>query len=140
MFAYILAAFNIFAFVMIILTLMTAGRSPSSDEEEEGEDWMKEFIGTSAEPDMDSIMDTGSGKSDPMESDEGANEESKTLDDDDDDELFCAAAPKPKRRERKKSTDRKRRVRRSKDDDDEEDDEDDFGESTTKKRRRLNRK
>ena len=139
MFAYILAAFNIFAFVMIIVTLMTAGRSPSSDEEEEGEDWMKEFIGTSAEPDMDSIMDTGSGKSDPMESDEGASEESKTLDDDDDD-LFGAAAPKPKRRERKKSTDRKRRVRRSKGDDEEEDDEDDFGESTTKKRRRVNRK
>ena len=139
MFAYILAAFNIFAFVMIIVTLMTAGRSPSSDEEEEGEDWMKEFIGTSAEPDMDSIMDTGSGKSDPMESEEGASEDSKTLDDDDDD-LFGAAAPKPKRRERKKSTDRKRRVRRSKSDDEEEDDEDDFGESTTKKRRRVNRK
>ncbi len=139
MFTYILAAFNIFAFVMIILTLMTAGRSPSSDEEEEGEDWMKEFIGTSAEPDMDDIMNTS--KTDPMESDEGDGDESKSLDDDDDDDLFGAAAPKPKRRERKKSPERKRRVRRSKSSDEEDDEEeDDFGESTTKKRRRVNRK
>lgn len=139
MFTYILAAFNIFAFVMIIVTLTTAGRSPSSDEEEEGEDWMKEFIGTSAEPDMDEIMNTS--KTDPMESDEGDSDDSKSLDDDDDDDLFGAAAPKPKRRERKKSPERKRRVRRSKSSDEEDDEEeDDFGESTTKKRRRVNRK
>ena len=123
---------------MIILTLTTAGRSPSSDEEEEGEDWMKEFIGTSAEPDMDAIMDTG--KQDPLESSESYANQSKTLDDEDDDELFGEAAPKPERRERKKSSGRKRRVRRSKDDD-EDDDEDDFGESSSKpKRRRVNRK
>ena len=139
MFAYVLAAFNIFAFIMIILTLTTAGRSPSSDEEEEGEDWMKEFIGTSAEPDMDAIMDTG--KQDPLESSESDANQSKTLDDEDDDELFGEAAPKPKRRERKKSSGRKRRVRRSKDDDEDDDDEDDFGESSSKpKRRRVNRK
>ena len=134
MFTYILAAFNIFAFVMIILTLTTAGRSPSSDEEDEGEDWMKEFIGTSAEPDMDAIMDTG--KTDPVDSSTGS--DVKTLDDDDDDELFGEAAPKPKRRERNKSS--KRRVRRSSNDDDD-DDEDDFGESSKpKRRRRVNRK
>ena len=144
MFTYILAAFNIFAFIMIILTLTTAGRSPSSDEEEDGEDWMREFIGTSAEPDMDSIMDTG--KSDPMDSSpERDLGEAKTLDDEEDDELFGAAAPKPKRREKKKaeSSSRKRRIRKSNKSDDDDDDEDDFGESKSKskgKRRRLNRK
>ena len=137
MFTYILAAFNIFAFIMIILTLTTAGRSPSSDEEDEGEDWMKEFIGTSAEPDMDSIMDTG--KQDPMDSaPERDINDSKALDDEDDDELFGEAAPKPKRREKRKSS--KRRVRRSRADEDDEDDEDDFGESSKPKRRRVNRK
>ena len=123
---------------------MTAGRSPSSDEEEDGEDWMREFIGTSAEPDMDSIMDTG--KSDPMDSSpERDLDEAKKLEDEEDDELFGAAAPKPKRREKKKSesSSRKRRIRRGSkaDDDDDDDDEDDFGESKSKgKRRRLNRK
>ncbi len=135
MFTYILAAFNIFAFIMIVATLVTAGRSPSSDEEDEGEDWMKEFIGTSAEPDMDEIMDTGT-KSDPGEPDTG----SKTLDDDDDD-LFGQSAPKPKRREKKETPTRKRRIRKSQSQNDDDDDEDDFGESKgAGKRRRVNRK
>ena len=142
MFTYVLAAFNIFAFVMVILTLMTAGRSPSSDEEEEGEDWMKEFIGTSAEPDMDDIAGI---KVDPMDAaPERDLDQAKQLDDDDDDDLFGEAAPKPKRREKKeKAPTRKRRIRKSKtvDDDDDDDDDDDFGESKSKgKRRRINRK
>ena len=142
MFTYVLAAFNIFAFVMVILTLMTAGRSPGSDDEEEGEDWMKEFIGTSAEPDMDDIAGT---KVDPMDSaPERDLDQAKQLDDDDDDDLFGEAAPKPKRREKKeKAPARKRRIRKSKttDDDDDDDDDDDFGESKSKgKRRRINRK
>ncbi len=142
MFTYILAAFNIFAFIMIILTLMTAGRSPGSDEEDEGEDWMKEFIGTSAEPDMDDIAGT---KVDPMDSaPERDIDQAKKLDDDDDDDLFGEAAPKPKRREKKeKAPSRKRRIRRSKtdDEDDGDDEDDDFGESKGKgKRRRINRK
>lgn len=135
MFTYILAAFNIFAFIMIIATLFTAGRSPSSDEDDEGEDWMKEFIGTSAEPDMDSIMDTGT-KSDP-----GEPTESNTVDDEDDD-LFGESAPKPKRRQKNEVTSRKRRVRKtSTKTDDEDDDEDDFGEKTdSRKRRKITRK
>jgi len=142
MFTYILAAFNIFAFIMVILTLMTAGRAPASDEEDEGEDWMKEFIGTSAEPDMDDI--TGGGKEDPLDSaPEQDIDSANKLDEEEDDELFGAKAPKPKRRERKAAApERKRRVRRSKaTDDDDDDDDDDFGESKSKgKRRRLNKK
>ncbi|RAH14371.1 MAG: hypothetical protein CMB56_005635 [Methanobacteriota archaeon] len=134
MFTYVLAAFNIFAFIMIIATLFTAGRSPSSEDDDEGEDWMKEFIGTSAEPDLDSIMDTS------VKSDPGEPNESKSLDEDDDD-LFGESAPKPKNRREREVTSRKRRVRKSTLKNDDEDDEDDFGEKKiAPKRRKINRK
>ncbi len=119
---------------MIIATLFTAGRSPSSEDDDEGEDWMKEFIGTSAEPDMDSIMDTS------VKSDPGEPNESKSLDEDDDD-LFGESAPKPKNRREREVTSRKRRVRKSTLKNDDEDDEDDFGEKKiAPKRRKINRK
>ena len=133
MFAYALAAFNLFAFVMIIVTLSTVGRSSGRDDDDDTEDWMMEFIGTSSEPDMDEIAGV---KSDPMDAaPERDLDKAKKLEDDDDD-LFGEGAPPPK--QRRKSASKKRRKIKTKstaDIDDFEDD--DFADDDRPKRRRI---
>jgi hypothetical protein len=58
-FVFGLAFFNILAFVIVFLVITISLSSPKKrgeGDEDGGDDWMSEFIGTSAEPDMDTIL------------------------------------------------------------------------------------
>ena len=115
LFVFVLAGINIFAIIVVILTIISALSAPrkkKGDDDDEGDEWMSEFIGTSSEPDMDSI--TG-----------GAKKEEKQVADDDDDEDDPFAVNELVRKDRRK-----------KKGDDDDDDDDDGG----KKRRSIRRK
>ena len=109
MIAYITAGVSLLAVITCLVVISTAMSGPKKkgDEElDEGDDWMSEFIGTSAEPDMAAITGTAPA--------EEKTEQKAMDDDDDDDDPFAVNVVQPKRR-RKKS---------KKDDDDDDDDDD----------------
>ena len=91
--------------LLVISTTMAAPKKKKGDEDDVGDDWMNEFIGTSAEPDMAAITGTA-----PAEN----KSESKSTQAVDDDDPFAVNVVQPKRRRKKKSSD---------DDDDGEDEE-----------------
>jgi hypothetical protein len=106
---WVIAGMTIIAWIvalMVISTGMSGPKKKKGGDEDEDEDWMSEFIGTSSELDMAAITDTSGG-----EKKEEKNE-SKTLDDDDD--PFAV-----------NKTQRKTRSKKSDDDDDDDDDIDD---------------
>ena len=75
LFVFIMVGVNLLALIVVAMTLfvtLSAPRRKKDDEEDEGDDWMKEFVGTSAEPDMDEIA--------------GVKAKDKISDDDDDDD------------------------------------------------------
>ncbi len=107
MIAYITAGVSLLAVItclIVISTAMSAPKKKGDEELDEGDDWMSEFIGTSAEPDMAAITGTAPA--------EEKTEQKAMDDDDDDDDPFAVNVIQPKRR-RKKS---------KKDDDDDDDD------------------
>ena len=109
-----LAGLLVLTMIAAFMVVVTSMRSPKAkkrgDGDEDDEDWMSEFIGTSQDLDMAAITDT-SGKTEPEN-------ESKSLDDDDDeDDPFAVNKPTQKRRRRKSSE--------PEDDEDDEDDEED---------------
>ena len=56
-FVFGLAGLNVFAFLLTLIVIAVGIGGPKrDDDEDEGDDWMKEFIGTSADPDMDEIV------------------------------------------------------------------------------------
>ena len=54
--------FSLLAAAMILITSLSAPRKKRGGDEDEDEDWMSEFIGTSADPDMDDIATGGGAK------------------------------------------------------------------------------
>jgi len=92
-----LAGLNVFAFMLtlIVIAVSISGGRRGDDDEDEGDDWMKEFIGTSVEPDMDEIT--------------GGVPEQKAMPDieeeDDEDDPFAVNTLQRKSRRRKKGGD-----------------------------------
>ena len=117
---FVLAAFNLLVFILMIGVLSISSSAPKRGDDDEDDDWMMEFIGTSAEPDMADI--TGGSLDSSPERDLS---ESKALDDDDDD-LFGAVKAEAKTKKRRKS---KKTTEKDDDDDDK-----------SKKRRAVKRK
>jgi len=116
-----ISLFAVLASLLVISSAMSGPKKKKGDDDEEGDDWMNEFIGTSAEPDMAEIT---SGES------ETANKTEATAEPEEEDP-FAVNVIKPKRRRKKKSND---------DDDDDDDDEDmdrEEGKSPKKKKRRA---
>jgi hypothetical protein len=93
------------AFLAIIVSLMVIGtamsgpkKKKSGDDDDEDEDWMKEFVGTSQDPDMDAI--TGG------EKEEEPKEESKAMAvESEEDDPFAVNTLTQKRRRKKSSDD-----------------------------------
>ncbi len=113
MIAWIASGISLLAVItslVVIASSMAGPKKKKGDDEDEGDDWMNEFIGTSAEPDMATITGTA-----PAE--EKKQEQTPEDDDDDDDDPFAVNVVQPKRRRKKKSKDE--------DDDDDDDDDDD---------------
>ena len=108
--------------LVVISSAMAAPKKKKGDEDDVGDDWMNEFIGTSSEPDMAAI--TGTAPADNKS-------ESKSTQAVDDDDPFAVNVVQPKRRRKKKAAD-------DDDDDDGEDEEVDWeeGEAPRKKPRR----
>jgi len=100
--------FSIIVAVIVIITAMSAPKKKKTDEEEDN--WMSEFIGTSAEPDMDSITNTQS------------KEQSKPASNDEDEDDPFDTVNKLERKTRPK----KQEIVVD-DDDEDDDDDDDFG-------------
>lgn len=130
LFVFILAGINVFALIIVIMTIISALSAPRKkrgDDDDEGDEWMSEFIGTSSEPDMDSI--TGGEKK----------EEKQVIDDDDDDEEDPFAVNELVRKERRKKKGNKLNETESGDVSvfEHDDDDDDGGK---KKRRSIRRK
>lgn len=67
--------FSLIVAAMILITSLSAPKKKRSDDDEEDEDWMSEFIGTSADPDMDDIATGGGAKEDKTVSAEPEEEE-----------------------------------------------------------------
>ena len=128
LFVFVLAGINVLALIVVIMTIISAlsvPRKKKGDDDDEGDEWMSEFIGTSSEPDMDSI--TG-----------GAKKEEKQVVDDDDDEEDPFAVNELVRKERRKKKGNKLNQTGSGDVStfEHDDDDDDGG----KKRRSIRRK
>ena len=122
MIAWVTAGISLLAVIVslfVISSAMSGPKKKKGDDEDEGDDWMNEFIGTSAEPDMAEI--TGGA---PAEKKKEATPEPE------EDDPFAVNVIQPKRR-RKKSSD---------DDDDDDDDEDDKPKRKTKRRAAGRRK
>ena len=97
MIAWVTAGISVLAVIVSLMVISTSMSGPKKkkgdDDDDEDEDWMSEFIGTSAEPDMEAI--TG-----------GKSKEEKVVEDDDDDEdPFAVNTVQPKRRRKKKGDD-----------------------------------
>ena len=113
LFVFILLGVNLIALIVAGMTLFTTLSAPKKkDDEDAGDDWMSEFIGTSAQPDMDSIAG--------VKKEEVSMEEEE---DEDEEDPFAVNVLQRKERRKKKS-------------DDDDDDDDDGG----KKRRSVRRK
>ena len=122
-FVFGLAFLNILAFVIVFLVITISLSSPKKKGEggdDEGDDWMSEFIGTSAEPDMDSILAGDAPKK----------EEPKEAAMPDDDDPFAVNVLEKKTRRKKPVT------VDDEDDDDDDDDDDDEDEPKTKAKRK----
>jgi hypothetical protein len=92
LFVFVLAGINIIALIVVIMTIISALSAPRKkrgDDEDEGDEWMSEFIGTSSEPDMDAITS-------------GAKKEEKQVDEDDDEEDPFAVNELVRKERRKK--------------------------------------
>ena len=98
--------------LVVIATAMSGPKKKKEDEDDAGDDWMKEFIGTSSEPDMAVITGTA------------PTSEQKSAPQDDDEDPFAVNVVQPKRRRKETSSA------------DEEDDDDDDDSSRKKARRR----
>lgn len=130
LFVFVLAGINIFAIIVVIMTIISALSAPrkkKGDDEDEGDEWMSEFIGTSSEPDMDSI--TG-----------GAKKEDKQVVADDDDEDDPFAVNELVRKERRNKKGKKLNETGSGDVSTFEYDDDDDDDDGKKKRRSIRRK
>ena len=67
--------FSLIAAAMILITSLSAPKKKRGDDDDEDEDWMSEFIGTSADPDMDDIATGGGAKEEKAVSAEPEEEE-----------------------------------------------------------------
>ena len=112
--------------LLVISTTMAAPKKKKGDEDDVGDDWMNEFIGTSAEPDMAAITGTA-----PAEN----KSESKSTQAVDDDDPFAVNVVQPKRRRKKKASDDD-----DDDDDDGEDEEVDWEEGESPRKRPRKRR
>ena len=108
----------VIASLLVISSAMSGPKKKKGDEDDEGDDWMNEFIGTSAEPDMAEI--TGGAPA-------GKTEEVVPEEDD----PFAVNVIQPKRRKKKSKKD---------DDDDDDDDDDEDDEKPKRKRRSAGRR
>jgi hypothetical protein len=54
--------FSLIVAAMILITSLSAPKKKRGDDDDDDEDWMSEFIGTSADPDMDDIATGGGAK------------------------------------------------------------------------------
>ena len=116
----------VLASLFVISAAMSGPKKKKGEEDDEGDEWMNEFIGTSAEPDMGEI--TGGEPT----------AESKTqsaVETDEEDDPFAVNQIKPKRRRKKAAEDE------DDDDDDDDEEEEDMdweeGKSPKKKKRRA---
>lgn len=96
MITWITAGVSFFTVLVCLMVISTSMKGPKTkgDDEDEEEDWMSEFIGTSSEPDMEAI--TG-----------GAPKEEKVVEpeEDDDEDPFAVNKTQQKRRRKKKDDD-----------------------------------
>ena len=106
--------------LFVIATVMAGPKRRKDDEDDEGDDWMNEFIGTSAEPDMAAITGT-----------ETKPAEKKSEPEPEEDDPFAVNVIQPKRRRNKKS---------KADDDDDDDDDDDEPKRRPKRRKAAGRR
>jgi hypothetical protein len=131
LFVFILLGINLFAILIAAITLFTSLSAPrKKGDEDAGDEWMSEFIGTSAQPDMDAIAGI---KEEVSMADDTADD-----DEEDADDPFAVNVLQRKER-RKKGTDLKQTVSGdvSVFEHDGDDDDDDGGK---KKRRSIKRK
>ena len=127
MIAWITAGVSLLAVLVslvVISSAMAAPKKKKGDEDDVGDDWMNEFIGTSSEPDMAAI--TGTAPADNKS-------ESKSTQAVDDDDPFAVNVVQPKRRRKKKAAD-------DDDDDDGEDEEVDWKEGESPRKRPRKRR
>jgi len=123
MIAWVTAGASLLAVIVSLFVISTAMSGPKrkkDDDDDVGDDWMSEFIGTTAEPDMAEITGTAP----------AAQTTSAAPDDEDDDDPFAVNIVQQKRRRKKKKPD---------DDDDDEEEEDvdwEEGEAPRKKPKR----
>ena len=109
--------------LMVISTGMSGPKKKKGDEEDEDEDWMSEFIGTSSELDMAEITDVSAPKEE---------EQKETQEVEDEDDPFAV-----------NKTQRKTRPKKSDDDDDDDffdDDDDEDDEPKPKSKRSVGRR
>jgi len=121
MIAWVTAGVSLLAVLVSLVVIVTAMSGPKKkkDEDDVGDDWMNEFIGTSAEPDMAEITGTA------------PREEKISAPEDDDEDPFAVNVSQPKRRRKKQVVE---------DDDDDDDDDDDRPRRKPRKRRSAPRR
>ena len=130
MIAWVTAGISLLAVLVSLIVISTAMSGPKKkkdDDEDAGDDWMNEFIGTSAEPDMAAITGTA-----PKEE---KKEEKQSAPEDDDDDPFAVNTIQPKRRRKKKAAEEE-----DDDDDDGEDEEVDWEEGEAPRKRPRKRR
>jgi flagellar basal body-associated protein FliL len=141
---WIAVAVNVLLFIVALMIVQTSMSGPKKKKagEEEDEDWMSEFIGTSQDLDMDAITGTGSTK-------EPENEEKKEAEPEpekDEEDPFAVNLVQRKTRRKKKEVvdevdeDEAEGIFWGDDEDDDDDDEDDEEEDEPAPRKRPVRK
>ena len=101
---WIAVAVNILLFIVTLMIVQTSMSGPKKKKagEEEDEDWMSEFIGTSQDLDMDSITGTGSAKEPENEEKKEEEPESEPEPAKDEDDPFAVNLVQRKTRRKKK--------------------------------------
>ena len=129
---WIAVAVNILLFIVALMIVQTSMSGPKKKKagEEEDEDWMSEFIGTSQDLDMDAITGTGAAKEpENEEKKEEASEPEPEAEQDEDDPFAVNLVQRKTRRKKKEVIDEVAADEAEGifwgDDDDDEDDEDD---------------
>ena len=107
--------------LIVITTAMSGPKKKKDDDDDAGDDWMNEFIGTSAEPDMAAITGTA------------PKEEKKAEQTPEEDDPFAVNVVQPKRRRKKAPVE-------DDDDDDEEDEDIDWNEDESPRKRPRKRR
>ena len=139
---WIAVAVNILLFIVALMIVQTSMSGPKKKKagEEEDEDWMSEFIGTSQDLDMDAITGTGAAKEpENEEKKEEASEPEPEAEQDEDDPFAVNLVQRKTRRKKKEvidevAADEAEGIFWGDDDDDEDDEEEEDEEPAPRKR------